>query len=152
MPQCQGIKRDGGRCIVIVAPGVTHCYHHASERAEQRRRNASIAVCNDIEPPVRAHFDAAASDARIVAVYCSSLAIGKWVNYCAYRSSGRKPVGTAQGLAFRARLTADHAPHAVAPLHSLDRRGTTGPLKQPGYRRYPAETRGASGLDPARRT
>ena len=40
MPQCQGIKRDGGRCTVVVGPGVTHCDHHASERAEERRRNA----------------------------------------------------------------------------------------------------------------
>src|SRR5215211_216287 len=96
MPQCQGIKRDGGRCIVIVAPGVTHCYHHASERAEQRRRNASIAVCSDIEPPVRAHFDAAASDARIAAVYCSRLAIGMWVNYCAYHSKGGKSKGNSE--------------------------------------------------------
>jgi hypothetical protein len=41
MPQCAGIKRAGGRCTVVVGPGVTHCYHHASERAEERRRNAS---------------------------------------------------------------------------------------------------------------
>src|SRR5215211_2957144 len=48
--------------------------------------SSSIAVCSDIESPVRAHCDAAASDARIAAVYCSRLAIGKWVNYCAYHS------------------------------------------------------------------
>jgi hypothetical protein len=41
MPQCAGIKPDGGRCTVVVAPGVTHCYHHAPERAEERKCNAS---------------------------------------------------------------------------------------------------------------
>jgi hypothetical protein len=41
MPQCAGIKRDGGRCTVIVAPSETYCYHHAPERAEERKRNAS---------------------------------------------------------------------------------------------------------------
>jgi uncharacterized protein DUF5763 len=41
MPQCQGIKRDGGRCTVIVAPSESYCYHHSPKRAEERRRNAS---------------------------------------------------------------------------------------------------------------
>jgi hypothetical protein len=41
MPQCAGIKRDGGRCAVVVGPGVTHCYQHDPDRAEERRRNAS---------------------------------------------------------------------------------------------------------------
>jgi hypothetical protein len=41
MPQCAGIKRDGGRCAVVVAPGETHCYSHDPSRAEERRRNAS---------------------------------------------------------------------------------------------------------------
>ena len=41
MPQCQGIKRDGGRCTVVVGPGQTHCYQHDPSRAEDRRRNAS---------------------------------------------------------------------------------------------------------------
>jgi len=41
MPQCAGIKRDGGRCAVIVAPSESYCYHHAPERAEERKRNAS---------------------------------------------------------------------------------------------------------------
>jgi hypothetical protein len=41
MPQCAGIKRDGGRCTVIVATSESYCYHHAPERAEQRKRNAS---------------------------------------------------------------------------------------------------------------
>ena|SRR5919108_1940700 len=41
MPQCQGIKRDGGRCTVVVGPGQRHCYQHDPKRAEDRRRNAS---------------------------------------------------------------------------------------------------------------
>jgi hypothetical protein len=41
MPQCAGIKRDGGRCTVVVGPGQTHCYAHDPGRAEQRKRNAS---------------------------------------------------------------------------------------------------------------
>jgi hypothetical protein len=41
MPQCAGIKRDGGRCTVVVGPGVTHCYQHDPERAEERKRNAA---------------------------------------------------------------------------------------------------------------
>src|ERR671921_2586842 len=41
MPQCAGIKRDGGRCTVVVGPGQTHCYQHDPNRSEERRRNAS---------------------------------------------------------------------------------------------------------------
>ena len=41
MPQCAGIKRDGGRCAVVVGPGQGHCYQHDPERADERRRNAS---------------------------------------------------------------------------------------------------------------
>jgi hypothetical protein len=41
MPQCAGIKRDGGRCAVIVGPGQSHCYAHDPTRAEERKRNAS---------------------------------------------------------------------------------------------------------------
>ncbi len=41
MPQCAGIKRDGGRCTVVVGPGQSHCYAHDPTRAEERRRNAS---------------------------------------------------------------------------------------------------------------
>jgi hypothetical protein len=39
--QCAGIKRDGGRCTVVVGPSQTHCYQHDPTRAEERRRNAS---------------------------------------------------------------------------------------------------------------
>ncbi len=41
MAKCAGIKRDGGRCAVVVGPGQTHCYQHDPARAEERRRNAS---------------------------------------------------------------------------------------------------------------
>src|ERR687889_2698384 len=41
MPQCAGIKRDGGRCAVVVGPGQSHCYAHDPERSQERRRNAS---------------------------------------------------------------------------------------------------------------
>ncbi len=41
MPQCAGIKRDGGRCAVVVGPGQSHCYQHDPDRADERRRNAS---------------------------------------------------------------------------------------------------------------
>jgi hypothetical protein len=41
MPQCDGIKRDGGRCTVVVGPSQTHCYQHDPARARERRRNAS---------------------------------------------------------------------------------------------------------------
>ena len=41
MPQCDAIKRDGGRCTVVVGLGQTHCYQHDPRRAEDRRRNAS---------------------------------------------------------------------------------------------------------------
>jgi hypothetical protein len=43
MPQCLGIKRDGGRCTVVVGPVQSHCYQHDPKRAEDRRRNASKA-------------------------------------------------------------------------------------------------------------
>ena len=41
MNQCAGIKRDGGRCTVVVGPGQSHCYAHDPDRSEERRRNAS---------------------------------------------------------------------------------------------------------------
>jgi hypothetical protein len=41
MPQCAGIKRDGGRCAVVVGPGHSHCYAHDPARSDERRRNAS---------------------------------------------------------------------------------------------------------------
>ena len=41
MAQCAGIKRDGGRCTVVVGPGHTHFYAHDPERSEERSRNAS---------------------------------------------------------------------------------------------------------------
>jgi hypothetical protein len=41
MPTCAGIKRDGGRCTVSVAPGAQWCFNHDPARAEERRRNAA---------------------------------------------------------------------------------------------------------------
>jgi hypothetical protein len=41
MAQCAGIKRDGGRCTVVVGPVQTHCYQHDPDRSQERRRNAS---------------------------------------------------------------------------------------------------------------
>ena len=41
MPQCAGIKRDGGRCAVVVGARQSHCYAHDPTRAEERKRNAS---------------------------------------------------------------------------------------------------------------
>jgi hypothetical protein len=43
MARCQGIKRDGGRCTVSVAPGVQWCFNHDPERAAERKSNASRA-------------------------------------------------------------------------------------------------------------
>ncbi len=41
MPQCAGIKRDGGRCAVVVGPGQSHCYQHDPDKSDERQRNAS---------------------------------------------------------------------------------------------------------------
>src|SRR5215212_3716568 len=41
MPRCAGIKRDGGRCAVVVGPGQSHCYAHNPDRSQERKRNAS---------------------------------------------------------------------------------------------------------------
>jgi len=43
MPQCSGVKRDGGRCTASVRPPLTHCYAHDPDRAAERKRNASRA-------------------------------------------------------------------------------------------------------------
>jgi hypothetical protein len=45
MAKCPGIKRDGGRCTVIVnGSQTTYCYQHDPKRAEERKRNASRAA------------------------------------------------------------------------------------------------------------
>jgi hypothetical protein len=44
MVRCAGVKRDGGRCTVIVNGSRNYCYQHDPERAEERRRNASRAA------------------------------------------------------------------------------------------------------------
>ena len=41
MARCAGIKRDGGRCAVVVGPGKDHCYAHDPDRSDERKRNAS---------------------------------------------------------------------------------------------------------------
>jgi hypothetical protein len=41
MPLCPGIKRDGGRCTVVVESPNTHCYHHDPDTADKRRRVAA---------------------------------------------------------------------------------------------------------------
>ena len=40
MPRCAGIKRDGGRCAVVVGAGQSHCYAHDPDRSEERKRHA----------------------------------------------------------------------------------------------------------------
>ncbi len=41
MPRCARIKRDGGRCAVVVGAGQGHCYQHDPDRSDERKRNAS---------------------------------------------------------------------------------------------------------------
>ncbi len=41
MPRCDGIKRNGGRCEVVVSGQQTYCYHHDPATAEKRKRVAS---------------------------------------------------------------------------------------------------------------
>jgi hypothetical protein len=41
MAQCDGIKRAGGRCEVVLSGLKTHCYHHDPAQAEKRKRVAS---------------------------------------------------------------------------------------------------------------
>lgn len=43
MPVCPGIKRDGGRCTVVVNGPQEYCYQHDPARQEERRRAASRA-------------------------------------------------------------------------------------------------------------
>jgi hypothetical protein len=41
MRRCAGIKRDGGRCKVIVMEEQTYCYAHDPSRQAERKRNAA---------------------------------------------------------------------------------------------------------------
>lgn len=41
MNRCRGTKPNGDRCTLTVEPPDAYCWHHAPERAEQRRRAAS---------------------------------------------------------------------------------------------------------------
>src|SRR5829696_4109353 len=43
MNRCRGTRRNGKRCTQIVEPPNAYCWHHAPERAEERRRAASRA-------------------------------------------------------------------------------------------------------------
>ncbi len=43
MRQCSGIRRSGERCTQTVEPPNAYCWHHAPERAQERRRAASKA-------------------------------------------------------------------------------------------------------------
>src|SRR5215207_879120 len=43
MNRCRGTRRNGERCTQTVEPSETYCWHHAPERAEERRRAASKA-------------------------------------------------------------------------------------------------------------
>src|ERR671910_2603482 len=43
MNRCRGTRRNGGRCTQTVEPPNAYCWHHAPERAEERRRAASKA-------------------------------------------------------------------------------------------------------------
>lgn len=43
MALCAGIKRDGGRCTVVVGASQDYCYAHDPARQQERKRNASRA-------------------------------------------------------------------------------------------------------------
>ena len=43
MNRCHGTRRNGERCTQTVEPPNAYCWHHAPERAEERRRAASRA-------------------------------------------------------------------------------------------------------------
>jgi len=43
MNRCHGTRRNGERCTQTVEPPNAYCWHHAPERAEERRRAASKA-------------------------------------------------------------------------------------------------------------
>ena len=43
MALCAGIKRDGGRCAVVVGASQAYCYAHDPARQQERKRNASRA-------------------------------------------------------------------------------------------------------------
>lgn len=44
MPVCSGLKRDGGRCTVVVSGPNDYCYQHDPARAGERKRAASKAA------------------------------------------------------------------------------------------------------------
>ncbi len=53
MNRCRGIKPDGRQCTLTVEPPDAYCWHHAPERAEQRRRAASKGGSGRVSSEVR---------------------------------------------------------------------------------------------------
>ena len=53
MNQCRGTKPNGERCTLTVEPPYAYCWHHAPERAEQRRRAASKGGSGRVSSEVR---------------------------------------------------------------------------------------------------
>jgi hypothetical protein len=49
MARCAGIKKDGGRCAVVVEPSQEYCYAHDPTRQDERRRNASKAARSKVD-------------------------------------------------------------------------------------------------------
>ena len=54
MNRCHGTRRNGERCTQTVEPPNAYCWHHAPERAEERRRAASRAGKSRPSTEVRA--------------------------------------------------------------------------------------------------
>jgi septal ring factor EnvC (AmiA/AmiB activator) len=53
MNRCRGIKPNAERCTLTVEPPNAYCWHHAPERAEQRRRAASRGGSGRVSSEVR---------------------------------------------------------------------------------------------------
>jgi septal ring factor EnvC (AmiA/AmiB activator) len=53
MNQCRGVKPNGERCTLTVEPPRSYCWHHAPERAEQRRRATSKGGSGRVSSEVR---------------------------------------------------------------------------------------------------
>ncbi len=54
MNRCRGIKPNGERCTLTVEPSDSFCWHHAPERAKQRRRAASRGGSGRVSTEVKA--------------------------------------------------------------------------------------------------
>ena len=53
MNRCRGTKPNGEQCTLTVQPPYAYCWHHAPERAEQRRRAASKGGSGRVSSEVR---------------------------------------------------------------------------------------------------